>query len=451
MTTLFARLKRRPEFPTAPRRRTIAGGSPLYLLSAACILYGLSQLLVPLYEPFDVPATDGFYCVGAINLYELALLGVALLILWRNVKDDAVSLAVLIGLFLVASAATLNVVAAAAPVQTLIISGCLVVLAGVKLYMMHRRIVRPFAPWQVGALTVMAVWNFTMPNVLASTINIRADRETMLMQWRVGLLVMLIATTAAVVDLARLAPGELRWRRDTGAYLHTRRMAMWMVALMVAASWLHAYGQTFAFNLPVHALDLLPLATFGAVWWILVRRARGKARSMADMMIAMVPLALSGYVMLRPPETDAAEAVLRVIHHPGVAAATAAIGAAAVAGIERRRDMFIPMVIGLGMSIAACDLPTGKSLDMQIVHIDATLLVLAGVFAIGGLLFRQPSLGVVSAVLLAIEVYRLVPDAGWRWVGTAFLLLLMGAAVSLLKGDGEAVDAPGAAPAGEAA
>lgn len=420
-------------------------GSSLYLLSAACILYGLSKLLIPLFDPYDVPAQDGFLCIVAINAYELSLLAVALLIVWRNVRDDAVWLTMLIGLFLVASAATLNVVAALAPLETTIIGGCAMLLAGVKLYLVNRRILRPFTSMQTAALTVIVIWNFVMPNLLASTMVVNADREHLLMLWRAGLLVVLSASVPLLIDLARRRPGELGMRRDVGHYLHSRRLATLATVLILAASWLHAYGQTFAFNLPVHALDLMPMTSIAAVWFVLHRRARGKRRARVDVVIAALPLALCGYVMIAPPQTDAAEAVLRVMHHPGVCAALTAIGAAALAAIGQRRDMFIPMVMGLAMSVATCDVATGSALDSEVVHIDATLLVMAAVFGIGAVLFRQPSLGLISYALLVVEVYRLLPDAGWRWVGMSFMLLIAGAAISLIRGDHHAAPTPRAA------
>jgi hypothetical protein len=82
---------------------SLTGGSIFYCLSALSIVYGITQIIgPPLAESSNIG--DILPCVGVLNVYELALLAVLILVVvWRNVTDDAISLVVLIALFLVAS------------------------------------------------------------------------------------------------------------------------------------------------------------------------------------------------------------------------------------------------------------------------------------------------------------------------------------------------------------
>jgi hypothetical protein len=90
---------------------SLTGGSVLYCLSALSIVYGITQMIGP---PLAKSGALGdiLPCVAVLNVYELALLAVlVLIVVWRNVTDDAISLVILVALFLVASGMTLGVVA----------------------------------------------------------------------------------------------------------------------------------------------------------------------------------------------------------------------------------------------------------------------------------------------------------------------------------------------------
>ena len=80
---------------------SLTGGSILYCLSAASIIYGIGQIIGPSLAK-SILLSQTLPCLLAINLYELALLAVLVIIVrFRNVTDDAVSLLILIALFLV--------------------------------------------------------------------------------------------------------------------------------------------------------------------------------------------------------------------------------------------------------------------------------------------------------------------------------------------------------------
>ena len=107
-------------------------------------------------------------CLTALNVYELALLGTLLFIVLReNITDDAISLVVLVALFMVGSGVALTCVSGTEPRPALLIGGIALALAVGKLLSL-----RAFAglalrgPLLVGLLTLVA-WNFLVGPLLA--------------------------------------------------------------------------------------------------------------------------------------------------------------------------------------------------------------------------------------------------------------------------------------------
>ncbi len=80
---------------------SLTGGSILYCLSALSIIYGISQVMgYQLVKSSELSQALPF--ILTLNIYELALLGVMVtIVLWRNVTDDAISLLILVALFLI--------------------------------------------------------------------------------------------------------------------------------------------------------------------------------------------------------------------------------------------------------------------------------------------------------------------------------------------------------------
>ena len=94
---------------------SLTGGSILYCLSAASIIYGIGQIIGPSLAK-SILLSQTLPCLFAINLYEIALLAVLVIIVrFRNVTDDAVSLLILIALFLVTSGLTLGTLTPGSP------------------------------------------------------------------------------------------------------------------------------------------------------------------------------------------------------------------------------------------------------------------------------------------------------------------------------------------------
>ena len=86
------------------------GGSILYCLSAVFVAYGIVNVMGPMLSMGEA-LKNALPCILTLHIYELALLGVLILIVSRKVVDDAISVVILVALFLVGTSIALGAVA----------------------------------------------------------------------------------------------------------------------------------------------------------------------------------------------------------------------------------------------------------------------------------------------------------------------------------------------------
>ena len=192
---------------TLGRFLSLTGGSVLYCLSALSIVYGITQIIGPPLAKSGV-FTDILPCVAVLNAYELALLAVlVLIVVWHNVTDDAISLVILVALFLVASGMTLGVVAPSGLDICLAIGFASVVLGLAKLYVLRR-----FISLRIGALSVLGLalilaWNFLGPSLMARPLMARTSTDELRRhQWLLGWLVLLAGAALTFAEVAGKEP-----------------------------------------------------------------------------------------------------------------------------------------------------------------------------------------------------------------------------------------------------
>ena len=85
----------------------LTGGSPLYCLSAVFIAYGIVKVLGPILAASE-SLRGALPCILTLHVYELALLAVLIVIVSRKVVDDAISVGVLIAVFMVGTSMALG-------------------------------------------------------------------------------------------------------------------------------------------------------------------------------------------------------------------------------------------------------------------------------------------------------------------------------------------------------
>ena len=157
---------------------SLTGGSVLYCLSALSIVYGITQIIGP---PLAKSGALGdiLPCVAVLNVYELALLAVlVLIVVWRNVTDDAISLVILVALFLVGSGMTLGVVAPSGLDICLAIGFASVILGLAKLYVLRRFISLQLGGLSFLGLALILAWNFLGPSLMARPLMARTAIAT---------------------------------------------------------------------------------------------------------------------------------------------------------------------------------------------------------------------------------------------------------------------------------
>jgi len=319
--------------------RAVVSGSPLYLLSALCVLYGIARILAPFYEEELVLPGEKFACLGAISVYEVAVLVAALVIvLARNVLDDAVALVVVASLFLVAAAATLDVVAAEAPMTFLIVGSVGLALAATKVFVMSRFLIGRLGRSMVLALVMLGFWNFLQPGILARAMEVHVEIEGLIFGWACGWWWMIASGVVLTVGLAAIPAGELRAVEPPPPLLRSR-MLRWILALLIWwASALHGYGQTWAFNLHVPLGDMLSAIVVGCMALVALRRAITAEYRWIDAILATVPMALT-VVVIYNRDFDSTD--FGAIGYPPALMLVAAIAWLALAWHIRSRSLLV--------------------------------------------------------------------------------------------------------------
>ncbi len=251
----------------------LRSGSTFYLLSAALIMGGLFRIIPPLYETPD-QSMEKFACLGVLNLYELALLSAALLIvLIRQVYDDAVALTVLISLFLVASAMALDTVAPDSALPSLLCGAIGLGLAFVKLHLCGRHLIGPLRLGLWIGLTPIMLWNFLMPAVLGFAMLHHVDTPGRMPIWANGWWLVAAGGLGLAWSAAHLRPRMLR-RTCVGRPLLRTPLMRWIVlAIILTATLIHQLTLALAFILPVRWGDFTLAAALIALVALPIHRA----------------------------------------------------------------------------------------------------------------------------------------------------------------------------------
>jgi len=234
---------------------SLTGGSILYCLSALSIIYGIAEMLGPLFvRPGAL--SQAYPCLAALNVYELALLGVlAFIVVWRNVTDDAISLVVLIALFLIGSGLTLSIVSNSRPQSSLVIGYVCFALGIGKLLVLRQVLGLAFSFVSLAGLAAVLAWNFGSGPVLA---DIATNGAIEKYRWLVSWLVLLGGLTTVLLD------AMARWpRADTACTCFLRRTPMCLIFTLILAivGGVHQHVLGYEFDVRTTMGDYLPLVS----------------------------------------------------------------------------------------------------------------------------------------------------------------------------------------------
>ncbi len=277
----------------------VTGGSILYCLSALCILYGIGGVVTPLLAKSNA-FRDALPCIVMLNVYELALLGVLVTIVaWKNVTDDAISLVVLVAVFLITSGIVLGTGAYFAPRICFYIGlGCIGLGLG-KLYAMRR-----FVSFQIGRLSVLGMmvilgWNFLTSSVISGCFaKAPALGATYRKHWLVAWLVLLAGGLLIVVDAARSKRDGANGKGEQKPFLQRRSMVWVFAVIVLAAASIHQHAIAYMYRVYYVFGDHIPLIGIGSLLLLELIRSLGKRFGWAEVVVSCLPLVCTLYAVL---------------------------------------------------------------------------------------------------------------------------------------------------------
>lgn len=272
---------------------SFSGGSLFYCLSALSILFGIVQIIDPVLAKSHIYA-ERLSCIGILNLYECVLLGIMLIIvLWRRVTDDAISLMVLIALFLIANGIALDQVVLDNIPTACVIGGICFALSLVKLWAMRRYISLRLDRLLLSGVLLLLAWNFLMSPIIALLKSLGCNNETSLRTiWQMGWAVMLTGGILLYIHSWATPTGRARSEHINRPFLQAPGMSWIFAGILFMVGSLHQYELAYIFDLRFCFGDFIPLVTLGILLVMELMRAYGKKPGLCEMGLACVPLAL---------------------------------------------------------------------------------------------------------------------------------------------------------------
>ncbi|MEX2214373.1 MAG: hypothetical protein WD768_09615 [Phycisphaeraceae bacterium] len=406
----------------------------LYAVSAACILVGISQIILPIYaKPDDPPMLELLYALGALNLYEVAVIGVALvLVLWLKVVDDVIALTLIIGIFLIASTIALDQVASYFPAQAILFGVAGLILAALKLGAIHRYVTGRFERLLLVGLLGLLAWNALMPGLLGQLLASNQTHLDLITPWRLGFAVSLAAGVIMLFAAMRLHEGSATCEDDPRPFLRRPAMRWILAGIILLGTITHQYAITWAFNIPISWQELIPMSGLVALLVLELRRAYGRRQVVTDSLLALAPLALALGVAIGSRLAPSAPSTINTLADPSLFLVVIAMFLV-VHGWRRGMDI---MFIHAGLYGMAATLLIG--FDPQLPFTDkwhllqwnACAFALSGTLAVLSAWYRSPTFAWSAALAFAGSIAT--SDAGFALIEAytlnrvAVILLLLG-------------------------
>lgn len=281
----------------------VSEGTLLYGLSAVSILLGLAMLIGPILgASFDPWKT--IPCIGALNGYELALLGVLLLILaWGNAVSDGVTLVVLIGVFLGASGIANTAVANDSPGASAILGVACLVLAGMKLTVLIVRVGVPLRGWLLAALGLLLACNFLAAPIMADQLSGgRLTAAFLIHSWYVEAAAVSFGAALLWIAALRTPSGTLLAQPHERPFLRSQAMSWILVIVVMAGVAAHLPALSYVYGLQPRSMlrAYLPLFILGDLLMLEFMRCLSIRRYSIETIVALAPVLLLMSESARP-------------------------------------------------------------------------------------------------------------------------------------------------------
>ena len=423
---------------TWKRFSQLTGGSILYCISAVLIIYGVVKLMGPVLSGEGV-LKDALPCILTLHVYELALLGVLVLIVSRKVVDDAISIVILMALFLVGTSMALGSVTDKGIAACLYIGLVSIVLAFGKFHVVRRYVRIPFRTLSLVGLGGLIGINYLGPILMARSVALDpaqepARRNLWLFLW----LSMLIAAGCVLIEALREKNPQQKQGNNQAAFLQTSAMVYVFALIVVVASSVHQYAMAFAFALERVLGDFVPVTTLAAFLLLEISRRWSKRFGITEIVISCVPLAMMLLAIGQKSVLASGEFGPGLVFYPPVWFGLTALAIAGLGWYHRWKPFgIVAFAYVLGVILTAGFSPE-RPHDLNTYACIGTLVVAIMLY---GLFIRNPNVCLAGIIILCsglsfldsfskfTATYQVTEAGGLAGVfglGTAVLYLLFG-------------------------
>jgi hypothetical protein len=270
----------------------LTGGSLLYCLSAAFVAYGIVKVMGPLLSNGQA-LKEALPCIFTLHAYELALLGVLILIVSRKVVDDAISVVIIMALFLVGTSIALGSVANTGISESLWLGGFGVFIAFVKFSAMKQFARIPFKALSFLGLGILVACNYFGPAILARSIAAEVLPESTRREiWWVFWLTLMTGSALIIIEAMKTKAHQQTKDINRTPFLQSPVMVYLFSLIVVACSGTHQYAMAYASGLQRVIGDYVPVSLIAVLFVLEILRNLGKRFGVVEIVISCVPLSL---------------------------------------------------------------------------------------------------------------------------------------------------------------
>lgn len=326
----------------------LTGGSVFYCLSAIFVAYGIVKIMGPILSGSNT-LKDALPCILTLHVYEIALLGVLILIVFKKVVDDAVSIVILMALFLVGTSIALGSVADRGITSSFIVGLASVVVAFGKFYSMKRFARIHFGALSVLGLGIFAACNYLGPVFMARLISSDPSQELIRKSLWMFLWVAILIAAGIVILEAMRRKYEQAGQKER-PFLQSPIMVYVFALILLIASGVHQYSMAYTFALERVFGDFVPLFTVAVLLLLEILRHNGKRFGFTEILISCLPIAAMLLAINEKAVVASSQLGFGLVCYPPVFFALSGLAVAAIAVYHRWYRMLMVVffyVLGL--------------------------------------------------------------------------------------------------------
>ncbi|MBN2378172.1 MAG: hypothetical protein JXD22_17370 [Sedimentisphaerales bacterium] len=328
----------------------MAGGSIFYCISSVLVTYGIVKLMGPILSGGQ-SLKGALPCILTLHGYELALLAVLLIIVSRKVVDDAVSLVILIALFLIGTSIALGSIADMDPTGSFYLALAGSALALGKLISLKLLARIPFRALSLLAAFLLVTCNYLGPVILAKSLSIDPSQElTRRNLWLKIWLILFVAVAFILIESYRNKKLPYLKQLSRPIFLQSPVMAYIFTLILLLTSCLHQYSTSFTYAIERVLGDYPPAVFLAALLLIEILRHLGKRFGFAEIAIISSPLAVLLLAIHHKSVIASSQFGLGLLWYPPVLAALIGL-AVFLLGIYRRRQPFLAVAYFYGLAV----------------------------------------------------------------------------------------------------